>query len=101
MSDNEFEELEAKRKALEEKLAKHASSQSKTDEAPKKDNTGFARGLKIASEFVGGVVVGAAIGYGIDHFAGTLPLFFVIFLMLGFAAGILNVLRAEGMMPKN
>lgn len=57
---------------------------------------GFAQATKIASEFVAGVVVGAAIGWGIDKAAGTSPWALIVFLLLGFAAGVLNVLRAEG-----
>jgi ATP synthase protein I len=54
----------------------------------------YSKGYKLASEFVGGVLVGGAIGYGIDYVAGTLPLFLIIFLLLGFGAGILNMSRA-------
>lgn len=57
---------------------------------------GFAQATKIASEFVAGVIVGAGIGWGIDKVAGTSPWALIVFLLLGFAAGVLNVLRAEG-----
>lgn len=59
--------------------------------------SGFAQATKIASEFVAGVVVGAALGWGIDKAAGTSPWALIVFLLLGFAAGVLNVLRSEGM----
>jgi ATP synthase protein I len=55
---------------------------------------GMAAGLKIASEFIAGIAVGGAIGYGIDRLFGTLPIGLVVFLMLGFAAGVLNVVRS-------
>lgn len=92
--------LEAKRRALEEKLSKHELRQEETQEGPSSDSTEMARGLKLASEFVSGVLVGAAFGYGIDYLVGTMPLFFIVFLMLGFAAGVLNVLRSEGIASK-
>ena len=55
---------------------------------------GMAQGLKIASEFIAGVVVGAVIGYGIDQLFGTTPFGLIVFLMLGFAAGVMNVIRS-------
>ncbi|MBC8130824.1 MAG: AtpZ/AtpI family protein [Rhizobiaceae bacterium] len=57
---------------------------------------GAADGMKLASEFVGGVLVGAGIGYLLDLFAGTSPFGLIVFLVLGFVAGVLNVLRSIG-----
>jgi ATP synthase protein I len=54
----------------------------------------YSKGYRLASEFVAGVLVGGLIGYGIDYVAGTLPLFLIVFLLLGFGAGILNMSRA-------
>ncbi len=53
----------------------------------------LARGMRIGFEFLGGIVTGLAIGYGIDYYAGTTPLFLTIFLFLGFGAGLLNIYR--------
>jgi ATP synthase protein I len=58
--------------------------------------SGFAQATKVASEFVAGVIVGGGIGWGIDKAAGTTPWALIVFLLLGFGAGVLNVLRAEG-----
>ncbi len=52
--------------------------------------------MKLSSEFIAGVVVGAALGWFIDRFAGTSPWGLIVFLLLGFAAGVLNVLRSAG-----
>ena len=54
----------------------------------------------MSSEFVAGVLVGAAIGWAIDYFAGTSPWGMIIFLLLGFCAGILNVLRSAGLVAE-
>jgi ATP synthase protein I len=59
----------------------------------------YSKGYKLASEFVAGTLVGGLIGYGIDYLAGTLPLFLIIFLLLGFGAGILNMSRAANRTP--
>jgi len=60
------------------------------------DNKGMAYGLKIGSEFVSAILVGSAIGWVFDKWLGTTPFGLIVFLILGFAAGILNVMRATG-----
>ena len=57
---------------------------------------GYGNAFRLSSEFISAILVGATIGYGIDWLAGTLPWGMIVFLMLGFVAGILNVLRASG-----
>jgi ATP synthase protein I len=59
----------------------------------------YSKGYRLASEFVAGTLVGGLIGYGIDYVAGTLPLFLIIFLLLGFGAGIMNMSRAANRTP--
>lgn len=56
-------------------------------------NRGMAYGLRMASELVAAVLVGGAIGYALDHWLGTTPWFSFVLLILGFAAGVRNVLR--------
>lgn len=58
--------------------------------------SGYALAVRMGSEFIAGVVVGAALGWGIDSLAGTSPWGLIVFLMLGFVAGVMNVLRSAG-----
>jgi ATP synthase protein I len=60
---------------------------------------GFARGFRLSTELVAAVLVGAAIGWALDRLIGTSPLGLIVFLLLGFAAGIVNVIRAAGIAP--
>jgi ATP synthase protein I len=60
---------------------------------------GFARGFRLSSELVAGVLVGAAIGWALDRLIGTSPLGLIVFLLLGFAAGVFNVVRVAGAGP--
>jgi ATP synthase protein I len=60
--------------------------------------TGLARGLRIGTEFIAAVLVGAGIGYLIDLGLGTSPWGLLILLLMGFAAGILNVIRVVAQM---
>jgi ATP synthase protein I len=65
------------------------------------ESTGFSganRAYRLASEFVAAIVVGAAVGYGIDAVFGTRPWAMIILLLLGFAAGVLNVARSAAAM---
>ncbi|MEE9313585.1 MAG: AtpZ/AtpI family protein [Rhizobiaceae bacterium] len=65
------------------------------------NRAGLAQAFRLSSEFIAGVVVGAGIGYGIDTFFGTSPWGLIIFLLLGFGAAVLNVLRAAGMVAES
>ena len=60
--------------------------------------SGLARGLRIGTEFIAAVLVGAGIGYLIDLGLGTSPWGLLILLLMGFAAGILNVIRVVAQM---
>jgi ATP synthase protein I len=63
------------------------------------DATGYAKGYRLVAEFVAGTLVGGLIGYGLDWLFGTLPILFIVFLLLGFGAGILNMARAAKRVP--
>jgi ATP synthase protein I len=58
--------------------------------------SGYARGFRLSSELVAGVLVGAGLGWLIDRLLGISPWGFIVFLLLGFAAGVLNVMRSAG-----
>lgn len=69
--------------------------------APEPDNNSGERGaamgqaFKIVAELVVGVAFGAIVGLGLDRYFGTSgPWFLIVFLVLGFAAGMLNVIRS-------
>jgi ATP synthase protein I len=47
----------------------------------------------VGLSFVLAIVLGAWFGYLLDKWFGTSPLFFLIFFVLGFAGGALNVYR--------
>ncbi len=57
---------------------------------------GYALAVKLSSEFIAGVIVGAVRGYAFDRFLGTSPWGMIVFLILGFCAGVLNILRSTG-----
>jgi ATP synthase protein I len=60
----------------------------------------MARGFRLSSELIAGVLVGAAIGWGFDRLLSTSPWGLIVFFLLGFAAGVINVMRAAGVANK-
>ena len=53
-------------------------------------------GLRAGVEVVSALVVGIGIGWLLDRWLGISPWGLIVFLLLGFAAGVLNVMRAAG-----
>ena len=60
----------------------------------------MAVGLRLSSELVAGVLGGAALGWGFDRLLSTSPWGLIVFLLLGFTAGVINVMRTAGVMAK-
>jgi ATP synthase protein I len=79
-----------------DRVSEHHPGQGATS-----DSSALARGFRLSAEFVAGVLVGAGLGWVIDHLAGTKPWGMIVFLLAGFAAGVLNVMRAAGVVPPN
>ncbi len=50
-------------------------------------------GLRVGIEMVSALVVAVAIGWGLDYLFGTKPILIAVFVLLGGAAGVLNVWR--------
>lgn len=65
-----------------------------------RDMTGLSRGLRLGSEFIAAILVGAGIGFLLDQWLGTSPWILLVMLMVGFSAGVLNVTRSVSAMNK-
>jgi len=57
-------------------------------------------GFRLSSELVAGVLVGGGIGWALDRWLGISPWGLIVFLLLGFTAGVLNVMRSAGVIAK-
>jgi ATP synthase protein I len=66
---------------------------------PTIDASAMARGFRLSTELVAGVLVGAGLGWLIDRWLGSSPWGLIVLLLLGFAAGVLNVMRSAGVAP--
>jgi len=62
--------------------------------------TSFGKALKISTELVAAVAVGATIGFLLDNWFDTKPLLTICFFLMGVAAGILNVFKSAKKMQK-
>ncbi|WP_186291830.1 AtpZ/AtpI family protein [Ancylobacter moscoviensis] len=59
-------------------------------------SAGMTLAFRLGSEFVAGVLVGAGLGWGFDYLVGTSPWGMIVFLLLGFGASVMNMMRAAG-----
>jgi ATP synthase protein I len=95
--------LSARLQRLGEGLARQRADETSND--PEVDRaataSGYARGFRLSSELVAGVLVGAGLGWLVDRWCGIAPWGLIILLLLGFAAGVLNVMRSAGVVPGN
>jgi len=78
-------------KRLNEAKSRQAAHEPQGDATARGNALGQA--FKIAVELVAGVGVGGFLGWTLDRQIGTAPWLLIVFLILGFAAGMLNVIR--------
>jgi ATP synthase protein I len=91
--------LSARLRHLGEKLDRERASRPPENDPgarPTADASALARGLRLSSELVAGVLVGAVLGWLLDRWLGISPWGLIVFVLLGFVAGVLNVMRAAG-----
>ena len=70
------------------------TAKSGDEQKPKTDDHHSSAQIawRMVMELVVGIAVGFGIGYGLDLLLGTLPLFLIVFVLLGFAAGVKTML---------
>lgn len=59
----------------------------------------MAMGFRLSSELIAGVCLGALLGWGFDRLLSTSPFGLIVFVLVGFSAGVLNVIRSAGVAP--
>jgi ATP synthase protein I len=89
--------LSARLQRLGQRLAQQrVDHRAEAEPGPRSDPSAIARGFRLSTELVAGVLVGAFIGWALDRLLGSSPWGMIVFLLLGFAAGVINVMRAAG-----
>lgn len=92
---------QARLRSLEQRIER-----ARGKDSPKRADTGksFSQGevaWRMVLELVTGMLLGLAIGYGLDVLIGTRPIFLIIFALLGFAAGIKTMMGTARQMAKD
>ncbi len=103
MSPQERAQFESRISELGKRLGKVRSqrdAEMSADADAEMRGRGMAYGMRMAAELVAAVIVGGVIGWGLDWVLGSRPWLFLLFFLLGFAAGVRNVLRAYERMQK-
>lgn len=103
MTDQRDEGLEQRRRRLAAELGevrREAGLEEAQERKAEASRKGYAEAMKLSSEFIAAIVVGGVLGYVLDRYAGTGPWGMIVLLLLGFCAGVLNVLRSAGMVSQ-
>ena len=84
---------------LEEKIAKVKGVEEGTRFVDE-HHAQVQHGWRMVTELVAGLLIGFGIGFGLDKVFGTLPLFLILFTLLGFVAGIRVMMRTAAEMQR-
>ena len=89
----------ARLRALEERLAVQRGDDRPA--TPGMDKFAHAnQAWRMVVELVAGLAIGFGVGFGLDRLLGTAPIMLVIFVFLGFAAGVKTMLRTAAEMSR-
>ncbi|MFV0245012.1 MAG: AtpZ/AtpI family protein [Qingshengfaniella sp.] len=89
---------EARMKALDARLtaARASIAPRKSHQEQKYSQANMA--WRMVTELVAGLGIGFGVGYGLDWLFGTTPFLMVLFILLGFAAGVKTMMRTAAEM---
>lgn len=99
LSADQTAELAKRLRDLDRRLGvRRSEDKARAPTEPEQDGRGYAMALRLGADFVAGVLLGAALGWGFDRLFGTGPWGLIVFVLLGFAAGTMTALRSAGLM---
>jgi ATP synthase protein I len=91
-------DLSARLKSLDARISQasvhRAESEPRTRQSS--NSTALGQAFRLSAEFVAGVAAGGILGWLVDRFLGISPWGLIVCLILGFCAGMLNLMRASG-----
>jgi ATP synthase protein I len=95
LTPEERRELERRSSELGRKLreARQEQGGQRRTSAGSGKSEAMARAFRVSAELIGGIVVGGAMGWYLDSWLGSRPWLFILFFLLGTAAGMMNVIR--------
>src|SRR5215210_3454062 len=92
-------DLSARLKSLDARISQASvhRADSEPRARPTSDSSALGQALRLSAEFVAGVAAGGILGWLVDRLFGISPWGLIVCLILGFCAGMLNLMRAAGM----
>ena len=91
---------DARLNSLDERLKRAQLAEAKRSGSVRPDDN-YRLGMRVLGELIGAPFGGAVIGFVLDRFFDTRPLFLLALLFLGFGVGIRNVIRLSKTRPGN
>ena len=95
MANPEHDDPAARLKALEKRIDKAKGLGD--DQGPHHSEEHYSQAQlawRMVIELVAGLGIGFGIGYGLDTWLGTMPIFLVLFILFGLAAGVNTMMRS-------
>lgn len=86
--------IQRRLKDLEGRLDQTKARRVARNVRPERASGAYVLAVRAVSELISAILVGGAIGWGLDWWLDTSPVLLLIFFLLGFAAGVVNVVRA-------
>jgi ATP synthase protein I len=93
VSDPDHPDPSNRLKALETRLEKYRKPEQVTHHS-ESHHSQAQLAWRMVIELVVGLGIGFGIGYGLDTLFGTMPIFLVLFIFVGLAAGVKTMLRS-------
>ncbi|MCB5175318.1 AtpZ/AtpI family protein [Microvirga lenta] len=97
-SGSDDADLSARLSSLNARITKASAQRAEAEprDRPTSDSSAIGQAFRLTAEFISGVLAGGVIGWLVDHQFGSSPWGLIVCLLLGFCAGMLNLLRAAG-----
>ena len=91
-------DLSARLKSLDARISQASVHRAESEPRARQtsDSSALGQAFRLSAEFVAGVFAGGIIGWLVDYLLGSSPWGLIVCLLLGFCAGMLNLMRASG-----
>ncbi len=90
--------LSARLKSLDARISQASVQRAEAEPRNRQtsDSRAMGQAFRLSAEFVAGVAAGGIVGWIVDYLLGSSPWGLIVCLILGFCAGMLNLMRASG-----
>ena len=95
--DDDLPSLEA----LQQRIDEVKGPQKEGGQSALPRSSDMSKAMRFSIDLAAGVAVGVIFGYLMDRWLGTIPLFMIVGLFLGMAAGVRNMMRSAEIIDKD